>query len=551
MKIKKKTSNIVALKKICILTSSFMVTQTFMAMASVNTNAPRLRPDIVMQTSSNVKVTIDDWGASSKKQYKIDNGEWQDYTSAIAVTKNGMVYARGLDSNNASTPVASLKVNNIISSNPTDPTTPTNPIEGKDMILYVSPDGTSAAKGTIDSPMSLQAAITTISENGTIYMRAGTYKYSEAIIVELGNNGSEGKMKSIVAYQNEKPILDFSSESYNANDTSVNARGLQINANYWYIRGLEIKGAADNGIFIGGNNNRIELCVTDENRDTGLQISRRKSDLSNIADWPSNNLILNCTSYNNIDASGENADGFAAKLTCGNGNVFNGCISYNNSDDGWDLYTKTATGQIGPVTIKNCIAFRNGKTTDGRGTGNGDGNGFKLGGDKIANNHFVENCISFENNNHGFTDNSNPGVISLKNCTSFNNSQKDGKKSDFDFARDKTLSNNIFENLLSFHTNKVGSDKFKGTATNSVFCNSEKYYRIDATQVVDSNVKTSMGTQVTGPTQDDFISIVPPVVGEKVHDTWRNSDGSINVGNFLKLKDSSLFKGMGANLSDK
>ncbi|UKI49487.1 MAG: hypothetical protein L6U99_12615 [Clostridium sp.] len=40
-----------------------------------------------------------------------------------------------------------------------------------------------------------------------------------------------------------------------------------------------------------------------------------------IETWPANNLILNCTPFNNSDATGENADGFAAKLTCGN-NIF-------------------------------------------------------------------------------------------------------------------------------------------------------------------------------------------------------------------------------------
>jgi hypothetical protein len=63
--------------------------------------------------------------------------------------------------------------------------------------------------------------------------------------------------------------------------------------------------------------------------------------------------------------TGENADGFACKLTTGYGNVFDGCISYNNSDDGWDLYTKAESGPIGPVTIQNCIAFNNGMTTQG------------------------------------------------------------------------------------------------------------------------------------------------------------------------------------------
>ena len=37
-------------------------------------------------------------------------------------------------------------------------------------------------------------------------------------------------------------------------------------------------------------------------------------------------------------------------------------MAYNNSDDGWDLFAKAATGPIGVVTIQNCIAFRNGFT---------------------------------------------------------------------------------------------------------------------------------------------------------------------------------------------
>ena len=59
------------------------------------------------------------------------------------------------------------------------------------------------------------------------------------------------------------------------------------------------------------------------------------------------------------------ADGFAAKLTCGEGNRFYGCISHNNIDDGWDLYAKSVSGTIGSVTIENCVAYNNGwLTTD-------------------------------------------------------------------------------------------------------------------------------------------------------------------------------------------
>ena len=78
--------------------------------------------------------------------------------------------------------------------------------------------------------------------------------------------------------------------------------------------------------------------------------------------WPGYSLIKNCTSCNNYDNEtyGENADGFAAKLTVGYGNVFDGCIAYRNSDDGWDLFAKTDSGNIGMVIMYNCVAFENG-----------------------------------------------------------------------------------------------------------------------------------------------------------------------------------------------
>jgi hypothetical protein len=105
--------------------------------------------------------------------------------------------------------------------------------------------------------------------------------------------------------------------------------------------GFEVFKAADNGIFVGGNNNIVESCILHGNRDTGLQISRYASSAAK-SEWPANNLILNCESYDSYDpATGENADGFAAKLTVGAGNVFRGCVAHNNIDDGWDLYTKT------------------------------------------------------------------------------------------------------------------------------------------------------------------------------------------------------------------
>lgn len=126
------------------------------------------------------------------------------------------------------------------------------------------------------------------------------------------------------------------------------------------------------------------------NDDTGCQISRT-DDATSIADWPSRNLVLGCESYDNRDPLENNADGFAAKLTSGEGNIFRDCVSHNNIDDGWDLYTKAGTGPIGAVFIER--SRDNGALSSG-GASRGDKNGFKLGGEGIVEGYFFDGAFS-------------------------------------------------------------------------------------------------------------------------------------------------------------
>ena len=419
--------------------------------------------------------------------------------------------------------------------------------------IYTAPLAPANGKGTKDEPMSVASAIANIAPGGVIYCE-GKYMFNDCLYIPFGNNGAEGAEKRIECP--DGTVFDFSYEPYGGNGS---ARGLQMDGDYWHIKGLEVYMAADNGFYVTGKHNTLELCRANANRDTGIQISRRSSDQSNFDDWPSDNLILNCTSYNSFDPdTGENADGFAAKLTCGNGNVFDGCIAYNNCDDGWDCFTKSDTGPIGTLVFRNCVSFRNGQTTDGAFTDNSDGNGFKMGGEKIAVTHYMYNCVSFENANHGFTDNSNPGPIYLYNCTSFNNSLKGGtNKSNFDFARDKENSNNTIENCLSYTSQKIAADKFLGTIKNSVVYNNSKglyYYYEDFPPITNWNDK--LGEVLPSDTMDTvsestFVSVETPLLGADVHKYWRNEDGSINLGDFLKTAEGTAFreKNIGADLS--
>lgn len=390
--------------------------------------------------------------------------------------------------------------------------------------IYVAPNGTDTNPGTIDQPTTLAAAITRAVAGTTIYMRGGTYNYSTTITIERGNDGSSSARKNIFAYGSEKPVLNFSSQAFGSSN-----RGLQIFGNYWHVQGIQVTGAGDNGIFIGGSYNIIENCITNANRDTGLQLGRYSSSASQ-SEWPSYNLIKNCYSYDNFDTdNGEDADGFACKLTTGPGNVFEGCIAAYNVDDGWDLYTKSDTGAIGPVTLRNCIAHNNGKTTTGQGASDGDKNGFKLGGENIAVNHIVENCIAFNNVNHGFTHNRNTGTITMINCTSYNNAESSGK-----YNYNFTDGSHVAINCLSY--------KPKRTSNNDHVSNISDYQSSNIWWI-DGAGQSGKGLVVTDA---DFVSLTPPTSGGIVV-IPRNTDGSPNLGNFLKIASNSDLVGAGVN----
>ncbi len=314
--------------------------------------------------------------------------------------------------------------------------------------LYVAPNGTDSAPGTLAQPTTLTSAITRITAGGIIYMRGGAYNYSTGVTIARGNNGTSSARKQIFAYQSEIPVLNFAGQA-----TDSANRGLTVNGHYWHLKGLIVERAGDNGIFIGGNNNIVERCITRFNRDTGLQLGRHSSSAP-FAEWPANNLIVSCESHDNMDPTGENADGFASKLTTGPGNIFRYDVAHNNSDDGWDLYTKTDTGPIGPVTIEDSIAYSNGTLSDGTQLSAGDRNGFKLGGEDIAVNHTVRRNLAYNNGKHGYTYNRNLGTISMTSNVAKNNAERN-----FNFDGGTS----VFSSNISCRSGSGTNDRIIGT----------------------------------------------------------------------------------------
>jgi hypothetical protein len=278
---------------------------------------------------------------------------------------------------------------------------------GRSGQIWVSTTGNDANPGTFEAPFATIARATSLDSTvfrpgDTVFVRGGTYVTTAPI--NISKRGSSGARYYLLAAPGERPLLDCSGMTFSSTN-----RGINLSGGYWHVRGIDIQGAGDNGMYVTGSNNMIEYCSFFENRDTGLQLSGGAS----------YNAVINCDSYANADPSQGNADGFAPKLTVGTGNTFAGCRAWQNSDDGWDGYMRGADDVT--TTLENCWCFNNGYLKNGSAS-SGNGNGFKLGGSDtkdLKHNFVLKRCLSFDNRVKGFDQNSNRGSMTLVNCSGY------------------------------------------------------------------------------------------------------------------------------------
>ena len=270
---------------------------------------------------------------------------------------------------------------------------------------FVSPTGNDANPGTVASPfLTILKGLNTITTNGTVYLRGGTY--AQPTKLSLTRIGVTNGAIRLWAYPGEKPVVNNAGIAGNDDGFSISGRN-------YHLKGLEQLNAPHNGINISGHSNVIENCVVHQNTNTGIHITGGSSG----ANFPSYNLILNCDSYLNFDPPvGGNADGFSAKWNLGAGNVFRGCRAWWNSDDGWDLWMGTSA-----VVIDQSWAFYNGTNYWGDPAFNGNGQGFKLGGQYTAAPHLLLRSVAFRNKSGGIDQNNNTAGQTVDNNTSWGN----------------------------------------------------------------------------------------------------------------------------------
>ena len=268
-------------------------------------------------------------------------------------------------------------------------------------------ENTSSIDGkVVSTSQEILDAIAAAIPGENIYIRGGEYTFDSTI--NITTDGSSSNMISLLAHPGDdtRPKFDFSSMTENSSN-----RGIQLEASYWHIKGIDVFKAGDNGMLITGNNNLVEFSTFSECSDTGLQ----------LASGAANNTILNCDSFFNADSTLENADGFASKLDVGTGNKFVGCRAWQNLDDGWDGYLRNADNVT--TTYEDCWSIQNGYLKDGSVSG-GDGNGFKTGGSDnkdLKHNAIYIRSIAVGNRYDGFDHNSNRGEVTLYNCSAYDN----------------------------------------------------------------------------------------------------------------------------------
>lgn len=303
-------------------------------------------------------------------------------------------------------------------------------------VYYVAPNGNDSAAGTQAAPWATIARAQTAAKPGdTVYFRGGRYAYTRANsscssqtarvdAITLNKSGSSGNPIRYWAHPAEKPVFDFSRMK---DDCRI--KGFSVTGSWLHLKGLEVTGVPQNnnrnaeswGLWISGSNNVFEQIDTHHHMGTGLFIN-----------GGGGNLVLNSDAHDNYDLHssdrpGENADGFGSHYTPAgrSANVFRGCRSWWNADDGFDLISTYS-----PVLIENSWSWRNGYVP-GTTTSAGNGAGFKMGGfgrefDAGAVKHTVRFSVAFNNKAAGFYSNHHPVANDYFNNTSY------GNRPDFD-----------------------------------------------------------------------------------------------------------------------
>ena len=377
---------------------------------------------------------------------------------------------------------------------------------------YASPNGN--GDGSFNNPCSFSAGLGLLQNPGdTLYLFSGQYDLLTTNIQNL--NGTSSNRIVISGYEGINrsgkyaAILDF-------RQTAYGKRGLQVQntCTYIHIKNLTLRYSGKNNLINYGSYNLFENLDIYGSADTGCQMKEG-----------GNNIIKNVDSHDNFDYKtmsgstanfGGNADGFADKQFTGAGNHYIGCRAWNNSDDGWDFFQRVSNSN---TIIENCICYQNGcpyydmrnhpraagvdkawfdakvgtQMTDRYGNTitvtlakypcQGNGNGFKMGGQYTDHKILIHHCLAVGNYARGFDQNNNGGTMWVYNNSAYDNG--------VNFGFTTAFGTNHIRNNVSFQGRGADQPESKTVAANDhntwnsgFACSAADFQSLDTTLIL-------------------------------------------------------------------
>jgi len=294
---------------------------------------------------------------------------------------------------------------------------------------WASPSGSGAGNGSEGDPLDIQTAINWCGAGESIGLKGGTYLPTSLIDVYKSNI-------SIIAAPGEVPIIDGSNIPTAEIDypgRAVRIYAFEENQTNVTIEGVIVQNGPDGGIQLRSHsgftlsNVTIRKCIFRTNGYASLFEGEGFSCEGDVF----NLLVDECDSYGNYDELGDaglNADGFRISIYSGSA-LFRNCRAWFNSDDGFDAFNNSSSNGVStvPVRFQRCRSWKNGYLPDGVTESAGDGNGFKLGGQRdgtTGNNsggNILQQSFSWRNREVGVTDNSCTIPNEVENVTAYDN----------------------------------------------------------------------------------------------------------------------------------
>ena len=313
---------------------------------------------------------------------------------------------------------------------------------------YAAPKGMGDGSSYF-SPTTFAAGVAMLTNPGdTLYLTEGTYEFTDKF--SINKQGSASKNIVIAGYPGDAVTLDFHKVQYGT-------RGITIHANsvYVHIKDLAIAWSGKNNLYCEGSYCLFERLDIYGSADTGCQMKKG-----------GNNVIRNVDSHDNFDYEtrdgngnanfGGNADGFADKQFTGPGNHYIGCRAWNNSDDGWDFFQRVSNSS----KVGTQMTDRYGQTitiTLDRYPCQGNGNGFKMGGQGTDHKILIHHCLAVGNYARGFDQNNNGGTMWVYNCSAYQNA--------YNYGFTTAYGTNTIQNCISLAGQNADSYKSQNVVT--------------------------------------------------------------------------------------